>query len=465
MAGPIDCRVSPTAVNRLALSKDITWFERHLISKVPWSHPGAGRRVYPGFIQLSAFISMNRQRHESAFREYYELLALADPGPEQQLKAQTTQTFYEEYLAVADLPAEFYLETVAQVFQTYALPRGELSYRGRRVRPEKIRRTALLTVEGERDDICSVGPDTRRPGPVQWPASLPEDAPCAGRRRSLRCVQRQALAEPDLSGAAARDPVVDLIESGVQATAGQPTPQVLRSPPRDTGCARHRTALVLQPWRTPMKRLHLVRLLGAGTALAMAGCAAPPAPDPAPTPAPAPAQAQPAARPAPAPPVARPQPAAAAPAAATSLNMLETILNRLAGDKGVTIERTSTGALLLRATGDTAFASGSANLSPRFGDFLRQVANGLQTYPSLSLKVTGHTDSTGDAQLNDRLSEARAAAAVNALVREGVAFDPAAVRGQGPERADREQRQRRRPGRQPARRHADHRRAEALNGQ
>jgi poly(3-hydroxybutyrate) depolymerase len=144
-------------VNRLALSKDIAWFERHLISKVPWCHPGAGRRVYPGFVQLGAFISMNRQRHESAFREYYELLAMSDPLPEQQLKAQTTKTFYEEYLAVADLPAEFYLETVARVFQDHALPRGVLSFRGRRVRPETIRRTALLTVEGERDDICSVG--------------------------------------------------------------------------------------------------------------------------------------------------------------------------------------------------------------------------------------------------------------------------------------------------------------------
>ena len=157
MAGPIDCRVSPTAVNRLALSKDIAWFERHLISQVPWCHPGAGRRVYPGFVQLGAFISMNRQRHESAFREYYELLAMTDPLPEQQLKAQTTRTFYEEYLAVADLPAEFYLETVARVFQECALPRGQLSFRGRQVRPQTIRRTALLTVEGERDDICSVG--------------------------------------------------------------------------------------------------------------------------------------------------------------------------------------------------------------------------------------------------------------------------------------------------------------------
>ncbi len=157
MAGPIDCRVSPTEVNKLAMSKDIGWFEQHLISHVPWGHPGAGRRVYPGFVQLSAFISMNKDRHVNAFREYYELLATPDPQPEVLQKAEATRTFYEEYLAVADLPAEFYLETVAKVFQTFDLPRGALRHRGRSVNPAAIRRTALLTVEGERDDICATG--------------------------------------------------------------------------------------------------------------------------------------------------------------------------------------------------------------------------------------------------------------------------------------------------------------------
>jgi polyhydroxyalkanoate depolymerase len=157
MAGPIDCRISPTEVNKLAMTKDIRWFEKNLISTVPARHPGAGRRVYPGFVQLSAFMSMNKQRHENAFREYYELLAMPDPDPEQVAKAEHTKTFYEEYLAVADLPAEFYLETVEKVFQTYDLPKGELTYRGRAVNPAAIRRTALLTVEGERDDICATG--------------------------------------------------------------------------------------------------------------------------------------------------------------------------------------------------------------------------------------------------------------------------------------------------------------------
>ncbi len=152
MAGPIDCRISPTRVNRLANDKPIEWFERHLIAQVPWRFGGAGRRVYPGFIQLSAFMSMNRERHAGAFRDFYRHLVEGD-----ETKAQAVRSFYEEYLAVADLPAEFYLETVQQVFQEYALPRGELSWRGRRVNPAAIRRTALLTIEGERDDICAVG--------------------------------------------------------------------------------------------------------------------------------------------------------------------------------------------------------------------------------------------------------------------------------------------------------------------
>ena len=152
MAGPIDCRVSPTGVNLLATTKPIEWFKANLISTVPWRHAGAGRRVYPGFVQLSAFISMNKDRHLSAFKSYYQ--DLIDSELE---KAEVTRSFYEEYLAVADLSADFYLETVERVFQKHALAKGELTYQGRRVNPALIRRTALLTVEGERDDICAVG--------------------------------------------------------------------------------------------------------------------------------------------------------------------------------------------------------------------------------------------------------------------------------------------------------------------
>jgi poly(3-hydroxybutyrate) depolymerase len=152
MAGPIDCRISPTAVNKLASSKPIGWFERNLITHVPLRHRGAGRRVYPGFVQLSAFMSMNRERHVNAFRDYYRHLIDAAFD-----KAEVTRSFYEEYLAVADLAADFYLDTVRLVFQQHALPKGELMFRGRRVTPSAMRRTALVTIEGERDDICAIG--------------------------------------------------------------------------------------------------------------------------------------------------------------------------------------------------------------------------------------------------------------------------------------------------------------------
>ena len=152
MAGPIDCRISPTEVNKLATTKPIEWFEKNLISRVPARHAGAGRRVYPGFVQLSAFIGMNKDRHVNAFKDYY--LHLVEDEFD---KAEVTRTFYEEYMAVADLSADFYLETVDLVFQKYALPKGELMFKGRKVNPAAIRRTALLTVEGERDDICAIG--------------------------------------------------------------------------------------------------------------------------------------------------------------------------------------------------------------------------------------------------------------------------------------------------------------------
>lgn len=152
MAGPVDCRVNPTEVNRLATSKPIEWFEKNLISHVPLPHKGVMRRVYPGFVQLSAFMSMNLERHQQSFRHMFEHLVEGRTE-----EARTIQTFYDEYLAVNDLPAEFYLETVEKVFQTYDLAVGTLQYKGRTVNPAAIRRTALMTVEGERDDICSVG--------------------------------------------------------------------------------------------------------------------------------------------------------------------------------------------------------------------------------------------------------------------------------------------------------------------
>ena len=152
MAGPVDCRVNPTTVNRLATGKPLAWFEDKLIARVPAPHAGFMRRVYPGFVQLAAFMSMNLERHQDSLRGMYEHWVAGDLA-----QARATAEFYDEYLAVNDLPAEFYLETVEKVFQTYDLARGRLQWRGRRVRPEAIRRTWLLTVEGERDDICAVG--------------------------------------------------------------------------------------------------------------------------------------------------------------------------------------------------------------------------------------------------------------------------------------------------------------------
>jgi len=152
MAGPIDARINPTKVNALATSKPIEWFEQNLIAEVPGRFAGAGRKVYPGFVQLAAFMSMNIERHRRAYLELYESLAKGDGS-----KAAATKAFYDEYFAVLDLTAEFYLETVALVFQEARLAQGRLTYRGRPVDPKSIRRPALLTVEGERDDICSMG--------------------------------------------------------------------------------------------------------------------------------------------------------------------------------------------------------------------------------------------------------------------------------------------------------------------
>jgi poly(3-hydroxybutyrate) depolymerase len=152
IAGPIDARVNPTAVNELATSHPIEWFERNLIAHVPTRYPGAGRRVYPGFLQLAAFMMMNGRRHAEAFANLFtDLIA------QKHAEAAKTEEFYREYFAVLDLAAEFYLETVQQVFQEHRLARGELRWRGQLVDPAAIRRTVLLTVEGERDDISGIG--------------------------------------------------------------------------------------------------------------------------------------------------------------------------------------------------------------------------------------------------------------------------------------------------------------------
>lgn len=152
MAGPIDVRESPTEVNHLAFDKPLSWFENNVIATVPARFPGGGRRVYPGFVQLTAFMTMNMDRHQAQHEKLYELLA---EGKDEE--ASRIKEFYDEYFAVLDLTEEFYIETIDRIFQQAQLATGEFTYRGRKVDPGAIRNTFLLTVEGGRDDICGLG--------------------------------------------------------------------------------------------------------------------------------------------------------------------------------------------------------------------------------------------------------------------------------------------------------------------
>jgi len=152
MAGPIDTRETPTRVNIMAKQQSIADYERKAIARVPARYAGAGRRVYPGFYQLASFMAMNADRHINAQLSQFRRLFAGETEA-----ADAHRRFYDEYFAVADLPAEFYLETVADVFQTHKLPLGQMTWHGEAVDPAAIRRTALLCVEGERDDICGIG--------------------------------------------------------------------------------------------------------------------------------------------------------------------------------------------------------------------------------------------------------------------------------------------------------------------
>src|SRR4030088_2787461 len=160
MAGPIDTRIAPTKVNDFATSKPLTWFEDNLINYVPFQCKGAFRQVYPGFVQLTAFVSMNLERH---IKQHVELAGHLAKGETE--KAEIIKTFYDEYFAVMDLPAEFYIETIRDVFQEHLLPQGQPTQRGRAVNPAAIKRMGLMTVEGEKDDICSIGQTPARHGP------------------------------------------------------------------------------------------------------------------------------------------------------------------------------------------------------------------------------------------------------------------------------------------------------------
>jgi polyhydroxyalkanoate depolymerase len=152
MAGPIDTRVSPNAVNKFATSHPIEWFEKNVVSRVPFRFEGSGRSVYPGFLQLSGFMSMNSDKHAKAHRDLFGHLVEGRTE-----EAETITSFYDEYCSVLDLTAEFFLETIESVFHEQRIAKGKLIHRGRKVDPAAIRRTMLLTIEGERDDICSIG--------------------------------------------------------------------------------------------------------------------------------------------------------------------------------------------------------------------------------------------------------------------------------------------------------------------
>ena len=152
MGGPIDTRINPNGVNKLAESRGLEWFRSHVITKVPFPNPGVMRDVYPGFLQLTGFVSMNLDRHLEAHRELFRNLVKGDGD-----SAAKHKDFYDEYLAVMDLSAEFYLQTVDTVFIRHLLPKGEMTHRGRVIDPSMIEGVALLTVEGEHDDISGVG--------------------------------------------------------------------------------------------------------------------------------------------------------------------------------------------------------------------------------------------------------------------------------------------------------------------
>ncbi len=152
MGGPVDTRRSPTEVNKLAEKRGVEWFRRHCLHTAPFPYPGVGREVYPGFLQLSGFMAMNIDRHVSAHLDMFNHLVAGDDDP-----AEKHREFYDEYLAVMDLAAEYYMQTIETVFVRHALPKGEMTHRGQLVDLKAIRKSGLLSVEGEKDDISGVG--------------------------------------------------------------------------------------------------------------------------------------------------------------------------------------------------------------------------------------------------------------------------------------------------------------------
>jgi poly(3-hydroxybutyrate) depolymerase len=199
MGGPIDARKSPTAVNNLAMNKSFEWFENNVIYRVPTNYPGASRRVYPGFLQHTGFVAMNPDRHATSHYDYFLDLVRGDDD-----SAESHRQFYDEYNAVLDMPAEYYLDTIKTVFQEFALVNGTWMVRNPKgkeelVKPQDIKTTALLTVEGELDDISGAG-QTRAAHDLCTGIPKTRQALRRGRRRPLWHLQRPPLAREGLPG-------------------------------------------------------------------------------------------------------------------------------------------------------------------------------------------------------------------------------------------------------------------------
>lgn len=207
IGGPIDTRVSPTVPNDLAMEHPLDWFEKNLLGTVPATYPGFGRLVYPGFMQLSGFISMNIQRHVDAHQDFFNHLVEGDGDSADQHRA-----FYDEYLAVMDTSAEFYLQTIKTVFQDHALPRGLMGHRGEAVDPSAIQRTALLTIEGGKDDISG-------PGQTAAAQGLCSGLPPA---RKLHYVQPEVGHYGTFSGRRWREQITPLIGQFIRAHGAVP---------------------------------------------------------------------------------------------------------------------------------------------------------------------------------------------------------------------------------------------------
>ncbi len=170
MGGPIDTRECPTVVNNMAMKRPIEWFRQTVIATVPHKYPGAGRRVYPGFMQLNAFMSMNLSSHMMSHYEMFKHLTVGDEASD--ASAQATKDFYDEYRSVCDMTAEFYLQTVEEVFQKHSIPKGEFRHKGELVDIKQITDTALLAIEGERDDISGLG---QTKAALKLTPNLPDD--------------------------------------------------------------------------------------------------------------------------------------------------------------------------------------------------------------------------------------------------------------------------------------------------